>query len=89
MDQGPGGVLHLFLRLLRRFKVPGSVSTIGLRWQEVVMRRLDSNPLILGPLFRLVADRCGDLAFPAITHVDGCGRLVFVHASLSDRKVSK
>jgi hypothetical protein len=76
MDKGRGGVLQLFLRLLRRFKVEGSVSTIGLRWREVVMRRLDSNPLILGPLFRLVADRCGDLGFPRSRMLDVCGRLV-------------
>jgi hypothetical protein len=65
MDKGHGGVLQLFLRLLRRFKVPGSVSTIGLRWREVVMRRLDSNPLILGLLFRLAANRCDDLEYLA------------------------
>jgi hypothetical protein len=34
------------------------------------------NPLILGPLFRLVADRCDDLGFSRSRPLDVCGRLV-------------
>jgi hypothetical protein len=32
-------------------------------------------PLILGPLFRLVSDRCGDLEFSRSRTLDVCGRL--------------
>jgi hypothetical protein len=34
------------------------------------------NPLILGRLFRLVADRCDDLGFLQPRRLDACGRLV-------------
>jgi hypothetical protein len=34
------------------------------------------NPLILGPLFRLVADRCDDLGFPRSRMLDVYGRLM-------------
>ena len=34
------------------------------------------NPLILGPLFRLVADRRDDLEFSRLRTLDVCGRLV-------------
>ena len=34
------------------------------------------NPLIPGPLFRLVADRCDDLELPGSRMLDVCGRLV-------------
>jgi hypothetical protein len=33
-------------------------------------------PVILGPLFRLIVDRCDDLGFPDHRTFDVCGRLV-------------
>jgi hypothetical protein len=36
------------------------------------------NPLILGLLFRLVADRCDDLLFSRSRTLDVCGRLVLL-----------
>jgi hypothetical protein len=49
------------------------------------------DPLILGRLFRLVADRCDDLRFLWSHSFDGCGRVVVwcCSALLSVRKVSK
>jgi hypothetical protein len=49
---------------------------------------LTPNPLILGPLFRLVADRCDDLEFPRSRTFDVCGRFVLSRCHC-DRKVSK
>jgi hypothetical protein len=36
------------------------------------------NPLILGLLFRLIADRCDDLGFPRSRVLDVCGRLALL-----------
>ena len=44
------------------------------------------NPLILGPLFWLVADRCDDLRFRRSRSLDGCGHLVLFRRYLVSEK---
>jgi hypothetical protein len=46
------------------------------------------NPLILGLLFRLVADRCDDIGFLRSRMLDVCGRLVLFRPSLVMRLTS-
>jgi hypothetical protein len=45
-------------------------TTGGLLWART------QNPRILGPLYRLVADRCDDLELPGSRMLDVCGRCV-------------
>jgi hypothetical protein len=46
----------------------------------------DPNPLILGQLFRLFANRCDDLHFPRSHSLDGCGHLVLFSRYLVSEK---
>lgn len=58
----------------------GAIDSGDAAWMIIGRGSGDPNPLIMGPLFRLIADRCDDLAFCRCSPLDVCGCLVLLVA---------